>query len=243
MPHPPSHHTTTNFLSQEEVASEERGPDDDKDPQSMSLEGERGHESSDNAGASPRPAEGDKERQPAKPKPPDVTDVAATPRTQDDSGGDVGVHRTHVVPRNPQMASNEAADATNPDATSAGSTAPVGRLHKLNGGGKMNEGSSTIGDETANRNDQRTSSVGIQSSYTSVTYQYTEYSTGYMLLSLISSLVYRAIRDTLPHNPEAQERILGASLTAFALADVIHMMVSWIGLPEDLRYSPLRGIR
>ncbi|KAF9242349.1 hypothetical protein BU15DRAFT_72877 [Melanogaster broomeanus] len=60
----------------------------------------------------------------------------------------------------------------------------------------------------------------------------------YMLLGLIPSLVYRAIRDTLPNNPEAQERILGASLTAFALADVIHMMVSWIGLPEDLRYSP-----
>ncbi|KAF9233697.1 hypothetical protein BU15DRAFT_66360 [Melanogaster broomeanus] len=103
MPHPPSHHTTTNFLSQEGVASEEHGPDDNEDPQSMLLEGERGHESSDNAGASPRPAEGDEERQPAKPKPPDITDIAAMPRTQDDSGGDVGVHRTHVVPQNPQI--------------------------------------------------------------------------------------------------------------------------------------------
>ncbi|KAF9245684.1 hypothetical protein BU15DRAFT_58666 [Melanogaster broomeanus] len=74
MPHPPSHHTTTNFLSQEEAVSEERGPDDDKDLQSMSLEGERGRESSDNAGASPRPAEGDEEHQPAKPKPPNITD-------------------------------------------------------------------------------------------------------------------------------------------------------------------------
>ena len=45
-------------------------------------------------------------------------------------------------------------------------------------------------------------------------------STGYMLLGLISSLVCRAIRDTLPNNPEAQERILGASMTALALADV-----------------------
>lgn len=47
--------------------------------------------------------------------------------------------------------------------------------------------------------------------------------TGYMLLGLISSLVFRAIRDTLPNNPEAQERILGASMTALALADVSAM--------------------
>lgn len=45
-------------------------------------------------------------------------------------------------------------------------------------------------------------------------------SIGYLLLGLISSLVFRAIRDTLPNNPEAQERILGASMTALALADV-----------------------
>lgn len=45
-------------------------------------------------------------------------------------------------------------------------------------------------------------------------------SIGYMLLGLISSFVFRAIRDTLPNNPEAQERILGASMTALALADV-----------------------
>ncbi|KAF8554553.1 hypothetical protein OG21DRAFT_1412345 [Imleria badia] len=60
----------------------------------------------------------------------------------------------------------------------------------------------------------------------------------YMLLGLISSLVFRAIRDALPNNPEAQERILGASMTALALADVrATIIASWIGLPEDLRYS------
>ncbi|KAF9229805.1 hypothetical protein BS17DRAFT_771948 [Gyrodon lividus] len=59
----------------------------------------------------------------------------------------------------------------------------------------------------------------------------------YMLLGLISSLVFRAIRDTLPDNPEAQERILGASMTALALADVTHIIASWICLPQDLRYS------
>ena len=41
-----------------------------------------------------------------------------------------------------------------------------------------------------------------------------------MLLGLISTFVFRAVRDALPNNPAAQERILGASFTALALADV-----------------------
>ncbi|KAF9237204.1 hypothetical protein BU15DRAFT_63271, partial [Melanogaster broomeanus] len=69
-------------------------------------------------------------------------DVATTPRTQeDDSSGDRDVHHTHAVPWNPQMASNDAADATNPNATSAGSTAPAGRLHKPNGKWRVMRGS------------------------------------------------------------------------------------------------------
>jgi hypothetical protein len=43
---------------------------------------------------------------------------------------------------------------------------------------------------------------------------------GYLLLGMLSSLVFRAIRDALPGNPAAQERIIGASLLAMALADV-----------------------
>lgn len=43
---------------------------------------------------------------------------------------------------------------------------------------------------------------------------------GYMLLSLMSSLVFRAIRDALPNDPVAQEKIVRASLTAMAIADV-----------------------
>ena len=46
------------------------------------------------------------------------------------------------------------------------------------------------------------------------------WTTGYLLLGLISTFVFRAVRDTLPNNPTAQERILGASFTALALADV-----------------------
>ena len=43
---------------------------------------------------------------------------------------------------------------------------------------------------------------------------------GYFLLGLLSSLVFRAVRDTLPDNAVAQERILGASFLALGIADV-----------------------
>lgn len=39
-------------------------------------------------------------------------------------------------------------------------------------------------------------------------------------MSVTSSLVFRAIRNGLPNNPEAQERIAGAILTALLLGDV-----------------------
>ncbi|KAF8554564.1 hypothetical protein OG21DRAFT_1412372, partial [Imleria badia] len=60
----------------------------------------------------------------------------------------------------------------------------------------------------------------------------------YAVVALISSLVFRAIRDTLPDNPEAQERILGAHMTALVLGDVSTTAIAaWVNLPEDLRYS------
>jgi len=43
---------------------------------------------------------------------------------------------------------------------------------------------------------------------------------GFFLLGLLSSLVFRAVRDTLPNNPAGQERLIGASLLALAIADV-----------------------
>ena len=43
---------------------------------------------------------------------------------------------------------------------------------------------------------------------------------GYLLLGLLSTFVFRAVRDALPSNPAVQERILGASFAALALADV-----------------------
>lgn len=43
-------------------------------------------------------------------------------------------------------------------------------------------------------------------------------------MGLISSFVFRAIRDALPDNPAAQERILGASFLALGIADVSHLL-------------------
>ncbi|KAF7340158.1 hypothetical protein MVEN_01934300 [Mycena venus] len=43
---------------------------------------------------------------------------------------------------------------------------------------------------------------------------------GYLLLGLVSSLVFRAARDSLPKDPVAQERIVGSLLAALAIADV-----------------------
>ena len=44
-------------------------------------------------------------------------------------------------------------------------------------------------------------------------------------MGLISSFVFRAIRDALPDNPAAQERILGASFLALGIADVSRLLV------------------
>jgi len=59
----------------------------------------------------------------------------------------------------------------------------------------------------------------------------------YFLLGLISSLVFRAIRDALPHDPASQERILGAAFVALALADISHIVVTFLGLPKELQYN------
>ncbi|KAJ3754671.1 hypothetical protein EV360DRAFT_51180 [Lentinula raphanica] len=62
----------------------------------------------------------------------------------------------------------------------------------------------------------------------------------YMLLGLLSSLVFRAIRDALGGNPVAQERIVGSTLTALAIADVgssSFVFATFIGLPSHLRFE------
>ncbi|KAI9566977.1 hypothetical protein HD554DRAFT_2329403 [Boletus coccyginus] len=74
---------------------------------------------------------------------------------------------------------------------------------------------------------------------------------GYMLVAFTSSFAFRAIRDTLPNDPGAQERIVYASLTALCFADTfpwadhdaVRWATSWVGLPEKVRYSFGRGTR
>jgi hypothetical protein len=58
-----------------------------------------------------------------------------------------------------------------------------------------------------------------------------------MLLGLISSLVFRAVRDALRDNVAAQERILGSAFTALAIADVTHVLASFLGLSPELRFK------
>ena len=70
--------------------------------------------------------------------------------------------------------------------------------------------------------------------------------TGYLLLGMLSSLVFRAIRDAIPGNPAAQERILGESLLAMAIADVSHphdYMASHDDLPPIHRQPSKHVVR
>ncbi|PVG00703.1 hypothetical protein CPB86DRAFT_782244 [Serendipita vermifera] len=60
----------------------------------------------------------------------------------------------------------------------------------------------------------------------------------FALLGLISSFVLRAIRDALPSDPVAQERIIGACLTALAIADVTHILATVFAMPEEVLLSP-----
>ena len=46
-----------------------------------------------------------------------------------------------------------------------------------------------------------------------------------MLLALLQSFGFRAIRDTLADNPAAQERILGAIMMCLAIADVSAVVI------------------
>lgn len=40
------------------------------------------------------------------------------------------------------------------------------------------------------------------------------------MFGLVSCLVFRAVRDAVPHDPVAQERIVGAVLMVFGIGDV-----------------------
>uniref|UniRef100_A0A8H7YAL3 DUF7704 domain-containing protein n=1 Tax=Psilocybe cubensis TaxID=181762 RepID=A0A8H7YAL3_PSICU len=58
----------------------------------------------------------------------------------------------------------------------------------------------------------------------------------YLLLGLISSLVFRSVRDALPNNPAAQERILGASFLALGIADLTQYVIPKVFVIETDPY-------
>ncbi|KAH9030140.1 hypothetical protein EDB85DRAFT_1866693 [Lactarius pseudohatsudake] len=61
----------------------------------------------------------------------------------------------------------------------------------------------------------------------------------YLLLGMLSSFVFRAIRDCATwQSLLVRKRILGASLLAMAIADATHIVASFIGLPDALKYRP-----
>jgi len=60
----------------------------------------------------------------------------------------------------------------------------------------------------------------------------------YLLLFFMTSLGFRAIRDSLPNNPVAQERIVGALLMSLAMADIVHIIMTFTNLPENIKYLP-----
>jgi len=61
----------------------------------------------------------------------------------------------------------------------------------------------------------------------------------YLLLGLIGSFVLRAARDALKNDLAAQEKVVKAYLLALAIADLSHIAVTLIALPEDIALNPL----
>lgn len=59
----------------------------------------------------------------------------------------------------------------------------------------------------------------------------------YMLLGLLQTFGWRAMRDTLSDQPAIQERILGASMAALAFADMTHVISTLIAAPADVRFD------
>jgi len=60
----------------------------------------------------------------------------------------------------------------------------------------------------------------------------------YLLLAMMSAILFRTIRSALSHDPVTQERVLGAALTVLAIADLTHITASVFALPANVRSSP-----
>jgi len=62
----------------------------------------------------------------------------------------------------------------------------------------------------------------------------------YLLLCFMTSLGYRAVRDTLSDNPAGQEKLMGVFLISLAIADLTHIYLTFVSLPQDIKYLPLQ---
>ncbi|KAG7450765.1 uncharacterized protein BT62DRAFT_1072790 [Guyanagaster necrorhizus] len=60
----------------------------------------------------------------------------------------------------------------------------------------------------------------------------------YLLLGMISTVVFRTIRNAVPKDPQLQERLVGSLLFCLAVADLSHIFTSFLGIGDGLRYSP-----
>ncbi|KAK0506423.1 hypothetical protein EDD18DRAFT_1342732 [Armillaria luteobubalina] len=60
----------------------------------------------------------------------------------------------------------------------------------------------------------------------------------YLLLGMISTVVFRTIKNAVPKDPQLQERLVGSLLFCLAAADLSHIFTSLLGIGEKLRYYP-----
>ncbi|KAB5594315.1 hypothetical protein CTheo_2245 [Ceratobasidium theobromae] len=60
----------------------------------------------------------------------------------------------------------------------------------------------------------------------------------YAVIGMVSAFGFRAVQKALPKNPAAQERIIGASLSVLATADITHIIATAVALPWDILLSP-----
>lgn len=59
----------------------------------------------------------------------------------------------------------------------------------------------------------------------------------YLILSMMASILYRSLRNSLRDQPAIQERILGAALFVLAFADVTHIAATLFGFPPEVRWN------
>ncbi|KAH8799630.1 hypothetical protein DL96DRAFT_1564605 [Flagelloscypha sp. PMI_526] len=59
----------------------------------------------------------------------------------------------------------------------------------------------------------------------------------YFLLGLISTFAFPAIRKTTSNNLEVQEKLVGAMLTPLAIADITHIIATFVALPPHLKFA------